>query len=121
MQERSRHLETALVITTGMLVLYFVWGVVAFLWVALGVATVGAFVPVLAQSLHMGWTLFGKALAWVNSFLILGLMFYVVLTPMALLRRLLAKDVLQRRRSKGESYFHTREHTYGSKDLENLW
>lgn len=121
MEARTQHVESALVITAGMLLLYAVWGWLGFVWIALGVALVGAFVRPLARYLHVGWTALGHALGWVNGAIILAVLFYVVMTPMAALRRLVAKDALQRKKRAEGSYFTTREHLYQREDLEKLW
>jgi Saxitoxin biosynthesis operon protein SxtJ len=121
MEARTRHVESALVITAGMLLLYAAWGWMGFVWIALGVALVGAFVPVLARYLHTGWTALGHILGWANGNIILALLFYVVMTPMAALRRLVAKDTLQRKRRADGSYLTDRDHLYVPKDLQDLW
>ena len=44
-----------------------------------------------------------------------------LLTPLALLRRLSKKDLLQLRKKASGSYFSDREHKYGADDLKNPW
>jgi hypothetical protein len=121
MQNRTLHVESALVITAGMLLLYAGWRWEGFLWIALGVAIIGAFIPSLARYLHMGWSLLGRALGWLNGGIILAVLFFVVMTPMAVMRRWVAKDALQRKRRTEGSYFSERDHAYVAKDLEDLW
>ena len=50
------------------------------------------------------WMAFGHALGWINSHLILGIVFIVVLQPIALFMRLFGHDPL-RKRSKGENTY----------------
>lgn len=45
-----------------------------------------------------GWMKVGHALGWVNSRIILSLLFYVLVMPLGLLMRLLGKDTVARRR-----------------------
>ena len=55
---------------------------------------------VLPQSLHWphkGWMAVGNALGWINSRIILGLVFYIVVTPIGVVRRWLGKDSMGRR------------------------
>jgi len=55
---------------------------------------------VFPQSLYWpyrGWTAVGNALGWVNSRIILGVVFYVVVTPIGLVRRWLGRDPMGRR------------------------
>ena len=50
---------------------------------------------------YKGWMALGQALGWVNSHIILGLVFIVVLQPIAFFMRFTGYDPLRRRR-KGE-------------------
>ena len=50
---------------------------------------------------YKGWMTLGHALGWVNSHIILGLVFIVILQPIAYVMRLTGYDPLRRRR-KGE-------------------
>jgi hypothetical protein len=45
---------------------------------------------------------------------------FMVMTPFALLYRVFTKGNLGLKR-KSESYYSERNHTYGAKDLENIW
>jgi hypothetical protein len=46
---------------------------------------------------HKGWMLVGHILGSINTRIILGLVFYVVVTPIGIIRRLLGKDPMGRR------------------------
>jgi hypothetical protein len=50
-------------------------------------------------------------LGWINSRILLGLMFYGVFAPYNLVGRLLRRDPLRRRAPPGETYWITRKHT----------
>lgn len=54
------------------------------------------FEPVL-RPVYAGWMKFAHVLGWINTRLLLGLFFYLVLTPVALLLRVIGKDLLERR------------------------
>ena len=57
----------------------------------------GLFVPVILRPLNRLWFLFGIALHKVMSPLIMGLLFYLTVTPIALIMRMVGKDPLNRR------------------------
>jgi Saxitoxin biosynthesis operon protein SxtJ len=55
---------------------------------------------VLPQSLkwvYKGWMLLGHVLGWINTRIILGFIFYFVVTPIGIVRRWLGKDPMGRR------------------------
>lgn len=122
MKERSKHLETSLVIIAGMLIFFLVLDHKVFLYIALGLALVAVLIPLLARYIHLGWMGMAKVLGFINSHILLAVIFFILLTPMAIFRKILSKnDSLQLRRKSGESYYSERNHNYTAGDLENPW
>jgi len=61
--------------------------------------------PATLGPLYRGWMKVGHLLGWINSRIILGIMFYLVILPIALLMRLAGKDTMSRRLdSEAQSY-----------------
>ena len=52
--------------------------------------------PVL-QPVYTVWMKFAHVLAWINTRILLGLFFYLVLTPVGVVMRLLGKDLLDKK------------------------
>lgn len=75
-------------------------GVALILIGLIGVA--GLVKPVAVKKLFIGATIAAMPLGWVMMQLMLAIMFYVVLTPIALIRRLSGRDPLQLRRQSGK-------------------
>ena len=71
------------------------------LWVGIPGLILGLITPRLLHYPYKGWMAIGHVLGWVNSHIILGLVFIVVLQPIAYFMRLTGYDPLRRRR-KGE-------------------
>lgn len=71
----------------------------------------GLFVPVAARAFHKGWMRLAVALGYVNSRVLLTLMYYLVFTPYSLVSRLVGRDPLRRRGKAGESYWTERKRT----------
>lgn len=63
---------------------------------AAGLVVVSAVVPKVLAPLHRAWMFLGHILGWINTRIILGLIFLLIFTPIALLFRLLGKDPMQR-------------------------
>ncbi len=79
-----------------------VWALI----VAGGFLAAGFLVPAALRPLNRAWFLFGLALNKVVNPLVMGLLFYITITPMALVMRLLGKDPLNRRfDSQAKSYW----------------
>jgi hypothetical protein len=45
---------------------------------------------------HKGWMAIGHVLGWINTRIILGVVFYVIVTPIGIFRRWLGKDPMGR-------------------------
>ncbi len=55
------------------------------------------------------WVVFARAVAYVNTRVILGVLFFAVLTPVGLLCRLMGKDILGLKRGSSSSYWSPKE------------
>jgi polyferredoxin len=53
--------------------------------------------PASLRPAHRVWMAIGDALGWVNTRIILGLVYYGVMTPMGVVMRLLGRDPMRRR------------------------
>jgi len=57
----------------------------------------GILFPMTLVSAHKGWMRIGHLLGWVNTRIIMAIIFFLVVTPMAWIMRWLAKDPMLRR------------------------
>jgi len=94
-----------------------------FLAAAALLLAVGLFVKPAGALIARAWLKFGGALGAVNSRIILGAIFYLFLTPIALLARLTRGDFLHLKKREGanRSYWHALNHTYTAEDIGKLW
>jgi len=67
------------------------WYLAGFLWV------LAIVIPIALNPIYHVWMRFGLVLGWVNTRIILGFIFYVVFTPMALILKVLGKDPMSRK------------------------
>jgi hypothetical protein len=88
-----------------------------------GIALYGAgiFAYPVMKPIHIGWMKLAQILGWISTRIVLGLFFYLVLTPGGLVIRLLGKDLLDRRIDKSaKTYWRKRESTaFDPKRMEN--
>ncbi len=83
----------------------------------------GLIFPRILKPLQIGWMAFGFALGWINTRLVLGIIFFVVFTPVGLLMRATGKDLLNERIDKSRhSYWIKRDRsTVDKKRYEQLF
>lgn len=119
--KKGRPTETCLVIATGILVIYLLHPAKPLIYSAIALGVIGAFVPLLAKWVDWAWYKLAEVMGWVMSKVMLSLIFFVFLFPVALLSRVFGKkDSLQLKKKSG-SYWTERNHVYEGKDLENVW
>jgi len=121
-QTRTQELETLVVLAAFLLVLdLIIIDRQALLYAALALLLIGLFVKPLAQIITKGWLLFAEKIGTFNSKLILSIVFYLFLTPLAFLFRIFTKNPLMIKREATESFYTVRNHTFEAVDLEKMW
>ncbi len=81
--------------------LLFPWlrgrGVPAWPWAAAAVLVAAALgAPALLSPVYRGWMAIGAALGWVNTRILLGAVFFLVVTPIGAVMRMTGRDPLRR-------------------------
>ena len=79
------------------------------LWVGIPGLILGLVAPRLLYYPYKGWMALGHSLGWINSHIILGLVFIVVLQPIAYIMRVTGYDPLRRRRKMEITYRENRQ------------
>jgi len=83
-------------------------------WWSIAVASIvlaiAFFRPMALAPANRAWLVFGGRLHKVTSFIVLGLLFFLVLTPLAIVSRLFRSNMLRLKRVRqGESYWMERD------------
>jgi Saxitoxin biosynthesis operon protein SxtJ len=84
--------------------------------VAVALVLTGFLSPALARRFHVFWMKVAAVLGYVNSRVLLTLMYYGVFAPYGLVSRLAGRDPLRRRGAKTESYWTERKTTRQTKE-----
>lgn len=79
-----------LIIVLGFTLLGYLTGWVGFYGIAGGVALLSIYPP-LAKVISMGWMTIGRAIGWVNTKILLTVFFIFIITPLAIIYRLLKR------------------------------
>lgn len=120
--QRLQELETLGVLAAFFLILNVTTHSQTFAYVSLTLLVIGLFVKPLAAVVSRLWLKFAEVIGTFNSKVILSLVFYVFLTPIAFLFRIFTKDPLMLKPEKNMVTFYTeRNHTYTRNDLDKMW
>ena len=78
---------------------------------ALALVLTGLLLPAVARRFHVFWMTVAVALGYVNSRVLLSLLFYLLFAPYGFVSRLFKRDPLNRRGARGGSYWTPRKQT----------
>ncbi|MBF0239013.1 MAG: hypothetical protein HQM12_15025 [SAR324 cluster bacterium] len=81
-----------------------------FIGVALALMFVTLFLPQVLSPIYKIWMKFGDILGWINSHILLSLIYYGLFTPTGLIMKLLGKDpILKKKNSNTTSYWKVKD------------
>ena len=83
---------------------YQIIGIIALTFLGLGLI-----IPVVLKPLYFVWMTFAAILGWVMTRVILSFVFYLIITPIGLLTKLLGEDFLALKRGESDSYWNYRD------------
>jgi len=118
--KREKNLETILVLVGALLVFYFIFHKDLLLKIALFLAAIGLFIPYLAEKIHWAWMKLAHLLGYVMSRVLLTVIYFIIVVPLAFFSRLAGKNSVQLKGGQN-SYFKERNFRYNKESLENVW
>ena len=117
---KEKSLETFLVLTGALVVVFWITNKKIFLLLALILVLIGIFSPYLTGKISWLWLKLAEGMGYVMSKVLLSVVFFIFLLPLSFMQKVFKKDTLSLKR-KNISYYSERNHLYTGKDLENMW
>jgi len=113
--------DSGLALVLICLICFQVWKATALMLLAIVFLLIAMTYPPLFKPFARLWFALSTAIGTVVSKIILTLLFFTVLCPVALVRKLMGKDAMQLKSWKkgNASVFRIREHRFDNKDLEH--
>ncbi len=113
--------KTILTIVTGFLVIYLITNAIHILWAAIWIGFLGIFSSFISLKIHNLWMGLSTILSYIIPPIILSIIFFTILFPIAFLSRLFGeKDPLQLKRT-DKSLFKTINRTFSKDTFEKTW
>jgi len=117
-QDRFKNI---LVIVIGFTAIAWIFDIRYLAEIAFGIGAIALLIPAAAKGIEWAWLKFAQGIGWVNSRILLSIVFFVFLMPIAFFSRLFTKDPLQLKARASKTLYSTRNHQYSKEDLENIW
>lgn len=118
---RAKVLETILVLVLACGVFFWLSKNNYLLLAAAIFGAIGLFIPALAKGIHWAWMKLAQGMGYVMSKVILSIVFFVFMLPIAALSRLFTKNKNVQMKAGAATYFKERNFTYDKESLENVW
>ena len=120
--KKEEKIKAQLVIVVGLLALSYLFKIELLVPISLGLGLIFLIIPALGDLIVKGWFKLAEGLGWINSKILLSIIYFFILFPTALLQKLFSKkDTLLLKNKNLKSTFITRNHTYKKKDLKYGW
>lgn len=120
--DRIETMKTINVLSLASLIAYFIFDIKWLLWIAAGFMVGNILESRITALIAKYWMGFASFMGNVNSKLILTLVFYLILTPLALIYRVFNKELVRHfRDNRKKSYFEDVNSHCRKKDFEKLW
>jgi len=110
-----------LIILSGFVILYLFFQRNWMLIVPASLAIVFLTLPKISLLILQAWYFIGKQIGWINSRIILSVIFFFILTPIALIRKIFSNDPMNLKKRKRSTLFVERNHLLKKDDLKNPW
>lgn len=116
-----KEIISLLVIIAGFSIISFFFKNYLPLFIAATVCLPGFFFFSWTKKIHQLWMAFANILGWINSRIILFIIFFFILTPIAFFARLFGKISFVKSNKNKTTLFINRNHLFIKNDLENPW
>ena len=120
MTDKNKITETSLVLTTAFVVFFLLSENQLFIFFAVGTGVIGIFIRPLAFFIAKGWFALAEGLNYLVSKVVLGILFFFVLTPISLFYRVFSNDKLYLQKNNITTW-QKRRKAYSADDLKNIW
>ena len=115
-------LETMAVLAFAAMAVGLFFKITALLYIALCLLFIGIFIKGFSIFIAGAWLKFSKILGGISTRVVLTVIYYVFLTPIAFMYKLFHRDFISlKRHAPGITYWNERNYNYIPKDFENPW
>lgn len=119
--EKQNKAQVILSIVVGLLVLFFIFKWQPLLNAAGVIGVLALISDAFVNFLTKWWLKLAEFLGKINGYILLSVVFFIFLTPVAILMRIFKKsDELKLKKPAGTNY-ESRNHQYQAADMKNVW
>lgn len=113
--------ETIIVLITACLVMNYFFKNQNWIFAALALSLIGVFSGYISNKIHFFWMSFAKLLSKISTTVLLFLLFFIILAPLAFLRKKFKPFNFLLKNNQLKTTFIEINKTYSKSDLEKMW
>jgi hypothetical protein len=121
LKTRYKPIETMLVLAMACLAAYVIWHAKALLWLSFGFGLIGILSPWISRQIAGLWMGLTRVLGRISNAVLLSVVYWLVVVPVAVFRRMRKRDKLTYFDRAAGSNFVERDHLFTKEDLEKTW
>lgn len=121
MSDKEKNIKNVALIAFGFLILFLIFGKSYLIYASLFLLLISILSETLSQKISRIWMKISQLLGMIVSKTMLFLVFFLILTPLALAYRIFNRNPLLIKKTSQKSYYIQREHLYSPSDFENIW
>ncbi len=87
-------------------------------YIAAGFVVPAIIVPNVLGPVYKLWMRFGLVLGWINTRIILGILFYIMFTPVSLFFMIVRRDAMRRKYDNALQSYRVESHSRGKEQME---
>jgi len=118
--EKRKTAETFLIFAGVFVLIFLLKKRIIFLYISLGSVLIYFLIPPLAEKISILWLKFGRILGEINTKIVLFLVFYLILTPLAIIRKVFTVDFLELKKNKN-TFWKERKESFEKEEMERMW
>jgi hypothetical protein len=116
-----RALETVSILALACIALGFLLKRQEFFYAAMGLLLIGIFARRVSVIISDTWLKFASILGKINTLVILTLIYFLVLFPLAIIFRFVKGDFMNIGRNSSKTFWIERNHKFSPEDLKKPW
>lgn len=117
----KKHFETLNICALFVLILFLITKKPFLLYIGMGLIGISVFIKPLGRLLANAWLRLSLVVGTFNSRVLLTIFFFILFTPLALVRRLFGKNLLGIKKIDTDSYWNTVNKEFDRSNLDNTW
>ncbi|HLX67286.1 MAG TPA: hypothetical protein VKR41_09835 [Puia sp.] len=121
MKTDNKPIETMLVLAMACLAAYVLWHGKVLLWLSFGFGLAGILSPWMSRQIAQLWMGLTRVLGRISNAVLLSVVYWLVVVPVAVFRRMRNRDKLTYFDRAAASNFTRRDYTIEKEDLEKMW